>query len=180
MRLTTSQIAAHAATVIFMINPAGIFFNSCYTESAYFCFFITGFYFLVTEKPNSWMATFCFTIASGIRSNGILNAGFIAHFSIHSIAQAYFADLGLFKGRLSIDGQNIIMLLVMHRTLRALLQIGCIVSPFVAFQYYAFIRYCYEPEICEISEANDCRIDHLWCEDTIPSVYNHIQGTFES
>ena len=86
-----------------MINPAGIFFNSCYTESAYFCFFITGFYFLVTEKPNSWMATFCFTIASGIRSNGILNAGFIAHFSIHSIAQAYFADLGLFKGRLSID-----------------------------------------------------------------------------
>ena len=102
VRLTTSQIAAHAATVIFMINPAGIFFNSCYTESAYFCFFITGFYFLVTEKPNSWMATFCFTIASGIRSNGILNAGFIAHFSIHSVAQAYFADLGLFKGRLSI------------------------------------------------------------------------------
>ena len=57
-------------------------------------------YFLVTERPNSWMATFCFTIASGIRSNGILNAGFIAHFSIHSIAQAYYADLGLFKGKL--------------------------------------------------------------------------------
>ena len=76
--------------------------------------------------------------------------------------------------------QNIIMLLVMLRTLRALCQIGCIVSPFVAFQYYAFIRYCYEPEICEKSEANDCRIDHVWCEDTIPSIYNHIQGTFES
>ena len=75
---------------------------------------------------------------------------------------------------------NIIMLLVMHRALRALCQIGCIVSPFVAFQYYAFIRYCYEPEICEKSEANDCEIDHVWCEDTIPSIYNHIQGTFES
>ena len=99
VRLTTSQIAAHCCTVIFMINPAGIFFNSCYTESAYFCFFITGFYFLVTERPNSWMATFCFTIASGIRSNGILNAGFIAHFSIHSIAQAYYADLGILKGK---------------------------------------------------------------------------------
>jgi len=166
VRLTTSQIAAHCCTVIFMINPAGIFFNSCYTESAYFCFFITGFYFLVTERPNSWMATFCFTIASGIRSNGILNAGFIAHFSIHSIAQAYYADLGILK--------------VMQRTIQAVCQIICIVSPFVAFQYYAFIRYCYEPEICEKTEAKDCFIDHVWCENKIPSIYNHIQGAWDN
>lgn len=178
VRLTTSQIAAHCCTVIFMINPAGIFFNSCYTESAYFCFFITGFYFLVTERPNSWMATFCFTIASGIRSNGILNAGFIAHFSIHSIAQAYYADLGILKGKECFLGpQNVIVYLVMQRTIQAVCQIICIVSPFVAFQYYAFIRYCYEPEICEKTEAKDCFIDHVWCENKIPSIYNHIQGT---
>ena len=55
------------------------------------------------------------------------------------------------------------MLLVMYRTFRAVCQIGCIVSPFYAFQYYAFIRYCYETEICEKTEAKDCQIDHVWC-----------------
>ena len=66
----------------------------------------------------------------------------------------------------------------MYRTFRAVCQIGCIVSPFYAFQYYAFIRYCYETEICEKTEAKDCQIDHVWCEDTIPSIYNYIQGKF--
>ena len=69
------------------------------------------------------------------------------------------------------------MCLVMQRTIQAVCQIICIVSPFVAFQYYAFIRYCYEPEICEKTEARDCAIEHDWCENTIPSIYNHIQGT---
>ena len=34
-------------------------------------------------------------VASSIRSNGVINAGFIVHFGIHSVAQAYYTDLGV-------------------------------------------------------------------------------------
>ena len=103
VRLTTSDIAAHFGSIIFIINPAGIFFNSCYSESIYFCFFISGFYFLISEKPRPFITSLLFMVASSIRSNGIVNAAFLGHFYVHSIAQAWYADLGIHTSTL---GQN--------------------------------------------------------------------------
>ena len=90
VRLTQSQIAAYNATVGLLINPANIFFTAVYTESPYLCFTLAGFYCLVDEEPSRLKACMFYCLASSTRSNGILNAGFLAHFVIHEMFTLFF------------------------------------------------------------------------------------------
>ena len=140
-----------------MVNPAGIFFNSCYSESIYLAFFLAGFLFLVTERPSPWLASLLFAVTGAIRSNGFLNVGFIAHFQLHSIAQAYYANLGLGT--------------VVGRLVSTIGQCLVVIAPFIGNQFYAYYRYCFNTDICKQSAALDCEKDHEWCLNDIPSVY---------
>ena len=48
---------------------------------------------------------------------------------------------------------------------------------FIIFQIFGWYRYCYNQELCEISEATDCgEIPHEWCSDSV--IYQYIQVHF--
>ena len=108
-----------------MVNPAGIFFNSCYSESIYLAFFLAGFYFLIDDQPSPWMASFLFAVTGAIRSNGFLNAGFVAHFQLHSIAQTYYKN----------EGYDVILIKIISTFGQVLL----VVAPFITTQVRVFI-----------------------------------------
>ena len=108
-----------------MVNPAGIFFNSCYSESIYLAFFLAGFYFLIHDQPSPWAAALLFAVTGAIRSNGFLNAGFVAHFQLHSIAQAYYKD----------EGFDVILI----RIISTFGQISLVMAPFITTQAKVFI-----------------------------------------
>jgi len=166
LRLTISDIAAHCGAVIFMVNPAGIFFNSCYSESIYIAFFLAAFLLLIDEQPAPWSAAACFAITGAIRSNGLVNIGFIAHFQLHSLATLYYTGAGLDK--------------IVLRLVATCCQCAIIVAPFLTTQYYAYYRYCFDREICLEAGGVDCEERPVWCDNTIPSVYQHIQADWDN
>jgi hypothetical protein len=85
MRLTHKISSSSFIIALAIINPATVFFTSCYTESPFFAATLMGIYLLCMENPKPWLASISFSFASALRSNGILNAGFIAHFGVYQI-----------------------------------------------------------------------------------------------
>ncbi|KAF1770868.1 hypothetical protein GCK72_002692 [Caenorhabditis remanei] len=75
------------AVTIFAYNPASIFFTSAYSESMFFTLTITGFNFMLYSIRSSsysqkmfgvMTGTFIFGLSLVVRSNGMLNALFVA------------------------------------------------------------------------------------------------------
>ena len=62
--------------------------------------------------------------------------------------------------------------------MRGLLQVGLVALPYLAFQYYAWQRYCVSVDLCLQSESEDCLSPHVWCSNSPPSVYSFIQGEY--
>ena len=61
--------------------------------------------------------------------------------------------------------------------IRGCIQSALIAFPFIIFQIFGWYRYCYNQELCEISEATDCgEIPHEWCSDSV--IYQYIQVHF--
>jgi phosphatidylinositol glycan class V len=75
---TNLQVNSFAEDTVswFCFNPASVFFTANYTESIY-CM-VTFFGLLVVYTNNKVLGAASFAISSLIRSNGILNAGFLA------------------------------------------------------------------------------------------------------
>lgn len=59
---------ADLATLLYIWNPASVFYSAAYTESIFACAAFTGLY-LLSQQP--WLATVCLSIASATRSNGM-------------------------------------------------------------------------------------------------------------
>ena len=55
------------ATLLFIWNPASVFYSATYTESIFACTTFIAYYY-VEEQP--WAATIWFCLASATRSNG--------------------------------------------------------------------------------------------------------------
>lgn len=71
---------ATRTTVLFLINPANVFFGTAYSESL-FCFWIVlGSLLLMMRAKSKWFLTaltrLCWVVATWTRSNGILYAGY--------------------------------------------------------------------------------------------------------
>lgn len=162
VRLTNSQIAAYHGTIGFLINPANIFFTACYTESIYFCFFISAIYCLCEREPRPWLSAVFLFLASATRSNGFINVGFILHFTIHAAVAKIYRKSSLCE----------VSFIIMCGVVQSFI----VILPYIAFQCYAWFRYCHSAELCMASESLDClTADHEWCSSTVPSIYSYIQ-----
>ena len=58
---------ADLATLLYIWNPASVFYSAAYTESTFACAAFTGLYLL---GPQPWLGTVCLSIATATRSNG--------------------------------------------------------------------------------------------------------------
>lgn len=168
VRLTQSVSTAHYSVALCIIQPATVFFMSCYTESIYFCATIVGVYLLCEKTPRPWLATLSFSVASACRSNGFLNSGFLVHFWIYQIARWRYRG-GDDRGY------------VVRKLLVLCSQIMIIVSPFFIFQIYGWVRYCNSQHLCELSDSLDCESEKKpFCTWKIPLVYSYVQTLWDN
>ena len=84
-KVLRDEYLAYRSALLFCINPASIFFTSAYSESMHAA--LSFMLMLKVEKGFSFqMATFL-ALSTGVRSNALLNLGFVAYKGIRIIAK---------------------------------------------------------------------------------------------
>ncbi|XP_039268740.2 GPI alpha-1,6-mannosyltransferase 2-like isoform X1 [Styela clava] len=142
-------------SILFSFNPASIFFSSNYTEALYsFCVF-NGLFHL--EKRSYFLATSFFVGASATRSNGTVNAGFVAYYAIKEI----FSVASNSENKVLQQWTAFKIIGILIRTAASCI---LIFLPFIAFITYGHGKFCSQRD--GVPE---------WCEASFPNIYSHVQ-----
>ena len=74
------------ATALYCFNPASVFHSAAYTESLFAAASFAGMWYLHHPRQY-WVGVLCFALGTAVRSNGLLNAGFILHLGMRQLQQ---------------------------------------------------------------------------------------------
>ncbi|XP_048358153.1 GPI mannosyltransferase 2 [Sphaerodactylus townsendi] len=174
---------AFLSAILFCITPANVFMAAAYSESMFALLAFGAMWQL--EKGRLWTSTLLFSLASGVRSNGVINAGFLV-----------YAQAKCFVSRLQA-GSGVALLLILGQlpTLIVCLALMCasVLLPFALFQFYAYFWFCsgnIGSEYVVPRPLLQLAVDlgyHLaflngakpsWCSWDYPMVYAYIQDAY--
>jgi len=170
---------AYRAAQFYCINPASVFFSAAYSES---CYALLAFRGMLLLERNCWISSAVFfALSSAARSNGLINIGFLLHRAARDVV-AWILLFAQAKTKLSVSklGLNVGQF--------GTLLIFC-VTPFAAFQYYAYTVYCNQqasyqdlPEhVRQYGSKLGYRMPFMgpsvWCSDWLPLSYSYIQSS---
>ncbi|NWT55330.1 PIGV mannosyltransferase, partial [Erythrocercus mccallii] len=175
---------AFLAALLFSVSPAGVFMAAAYSESVFALLAFSAMWQL--EQGHSWLSGLLFSLASGARANGLVNAGFF----LYSRGKRFALQL-------QVGSTSRRKLLLWKRVLSlassALLMCAGIFLPFALFQYYAYVRFCGAgsglgqaiPEpLLQLARDKGYRVAGVggdkppWCSQRFPVVYSYIQDTY--
>jgi GPI mannosyltransferase 2 len=155
---------AYWSSLVLCASPATPFFLTVYTEGLYAALLFTALW--LWYSPGGAPAALPFlAAAAACRSNGILNCIFpLARLSERLVHRAPTAP---FTGR-ALAGEVLLCALTS----------ASILSPYVAFQYHGYRRFCLcqgpGPTMCE--EPGDP--DWAWCRGPLPNMYSFVQARY--
>ncbi|EGD81655.1 hypothetical protein PTSG_02370 [Salpingoeca rosetta] len=136
---------ARVAAMLFAVNPALPFFGAAYTESIFALLVFSALYWLLLP------ASILFALATCMRSNGVVTAGFVVHFALCTSSS------------------------IPRALARACFGVAIIVAPFIAFQAYAYTVFCIDRTGDDGHTTVAYDPPPPWCNSTIPSIYGYIQ-----
>ncbi|KAK6631551.1 hypothetical protein RUM44_006079 [Polyplax serrata] len=159
-----SEKLAFLSAILFCVNPASIFFSAVYSESLY-CF-LTFYGLLRLEMKNSVVTYLAIGLTGAVRSNGLINLGFIAYkyLKIRITTKMSFLFNFIF-----ISG--------------AFLS----VFPFVFYQLYCYVKFCsgksvHIPDfLYQHGVSNDFVFPGnftAWCTQPFPMAYTYVQKRY--
>lgn len=176
---------AFLAALLFSLSPAGVFMAAAYSESIFAFLAFSAMWRL--ERGQSWLAGLLFSLASGARANGMVNAGFFLYSRGKSFA------LQLQAGPASRRKLPLLWKQVLSLASSAALVCAGVFLPFALFQYYAYVRFCGPgtglgqaiPEpLLQLARDKGYRVAGVggdkppWCSQRFPVVYSYIQDTY--
>ncbi|CAF4699562.1 unnamed protein product [Rotaria sp. Silwood1] len=151
---------AYWSSILYIINPATIFFLAPYSETLFLFSQLLGHNYLKQNKI--FYSYLCFGFGSIIRSNGIISFGFIIYYYLRKIYH---------KRQLIFPIHYFIL---------------CIL-PFFFTQYFLYKEYCYEKKIPQELKIygfnNDLSMplenfSSIWCLKQIPLSYQYVQKKY--
>ncbi len=163
---------ANFTIIAFCWNPAGVFFSVCYTESIFAALVFTAITLLYApnrrrlqfQRFTGWVSTFIFALATLARSNGILNACFIAYWGFNRIVEGY-------------RRQDRSMAKTFVLFLEMVLQTALVISPMSWFQLSCYNTFCLG--------NTGSSVFHPWCSGSPsilslgrPSLYSWVQQQY--
>ncbi|XP_021140815.2 GPI mannosyltransferase 2 isoform X4 [Columba livia] len=170
--------AAFLATALFCVSPANVFLAAAYSESMFCCLAFGAMWRL--ERGQRWRGALLFSLATGARANGVVNAGFL----LYSCAKRLALRLRLRSGSLLLWKQ------LLSAASSAVACAG-VLLPFVVFQYYAYMMFCVPnvqravPEpLLQLALDKGYRLAGArgapppWCSQRFPAVYPYIQDVY--
>ncbi|XP_040835570.1 GPI mannosyltransferase 2 [Ochotona curzoniae] len=164
---------AFYAALLFCLSPANVFLAAGYSEALFA--FLTFSALGQLERGRVWMSGLLFALATGARSNGLVNVGFL----LHAQCRGFFSALGV---RSPLRPLWKLMTSVC-------LSVLALSLPFVLFQYYAYSRFCVQGTSLPIPKAlvqlavdKGYRVaggrEPPWCSWALPLIYNYIQDVY--
>ena len=176
---------AFLAAVLFSVSPANVFMAAAYSESMFAFLAFSAMWQL--EKGQSWLSGLLFSLASGVRANGLINAGFFLYSRGKCLALRLQVGSGsvrklppLWKQLLSVASSAVLMC-------------AGIFLPFALFQYYAYVRFCgpgtgleqaVPKPLLQLALDKGYRLAAMngvkpsWCSQRFPVVYSYIQDAY--
>ncbi|NWR65559.1 PIGV mannosyltransferase, partial [Bucorvus abyssinicus] len=173
---------AFLAALLFAVNPANVFMTAAYSESMFAFLAFSAMWQL--EKGQSWHSGLLFSLAAGVRANGLINAGFCLYSCGKCFALQLQVDSGseppLWKQLLKVASSAVLMC-------------AGIFVPFALFQYYAYVRFCgpstgleraVPKPLLQLALDKGYRLVTMngakpsWCSQRFPVVYSYIQDTY--
>ncbi|XP_064081147.1 GPI mannosyltransferase 2-like isoform X3 [Macrobrachium nipponense] len=132
-----SEVLAYKAAILFCINPATVFFTAPYSECLYAFFTFSAL--LVNQSQSTTRSAFPFALASSVRSNGLVNIGFILYRKLLDCNNYYhkIRNATTESGQLSL---LLVVVLTFNYTLIPLF-VGCflVMLPFAIFQMWCYL-----------------------------------------
>uniref|UniRef100_A0A8C3KYC4 GPI mannosyltransferase 2 n=1 Tax=Chrysolophus pictus TaxID=9089 RepID=A0A8C3KYC4_CHRPC len=137
------------------------------------------------EKGQSWLSVLLFSLATGVRANGLVNAGFF----LYSRSKSFALQLQVGSG--SVRKLSLLRRQLLSVASSMLLTCAGICLPFALFQYYAYMRFC-SPGL-ELAVPEPLRqlaldkgyrlvsphgVKPPWCSQRFPVVYSYIQDVY--
>ncbi|KFZ64597.1 GPI mannosyltransferase 2, partial [Podiceps cristatus] len=171
------------ATFLFSVSPANVFMAAAYSESMFAFLAFSAMWQL--EKGQSWLSGLLFSLASGVRANGLSNAGFFLYsrgksFALQLQAGSVRKLPPLWKQLLGVASSVVLMC-------------AGVFLPFALFQYYAYARFCgagasleqpLPKPLLQLALAKGYRlaarngVKPPWCSQRFPVVYSYIQDAY--
>ncbi|XP_014605236.1 PREDICTED: GPI mannosyltransferase 2 [Polistes canadensis] len=183
---------AYKAAILYCINPASIFFSAAYTETifAYFTF-----YTMLESIQNNIFTVVPLGLSTLVRSNGIVNVGFLIYFRFRSIFNTLTLEISSKKDHISII--KLCNLIVKKRFILIIsmfqLLIIVILSfiPFIVLQIYNYTTFCKSElnmpilptHIVDYATKNNLILQYnstssTWCHAQIPMAYSYVQEKY--
>ncbi|NXN37896.1 PIGV mannosyltransferase, partial [Rhinoptilus africanus] len=176
---------AFLAALLFSLTPANVFMAAAYSESMFAFLAFSAMWQL--EKGQSWLSGLLFSLASGARANGLINAGFFLYSHSKCFALQLQGGSGSVRRLLPLWKQ------ILSLASSAVLMCAGIFLPFALFQYYAYMRFCgaaisLEPAVpkplLQLALDKGYRLVATngskppWCSQRFPVVYSYIQDAY--
>ena len=141
------------ALLLFIFNPAGIFFTTVYTEACFSLFSWWGMYSYINDRHLS--SCLCFSIASMIRSNGSLHVVLVLTlWAINELTSSASQDITA-SNSTSIGLRRVSqMLLFARRAALVLMNVIAILSPILLWNYYIHYLLCVNRSHISIANSN--------------------------
>ncbi|XP_030074139.1 GPI alpha-1,6-mannosyltransferase 2 [Microcaecilia unicolor] len=174
---------AFLASLLYCLTPANVFMAAGYSESLFAFLAFSGMWQLESE----WHVTSCclLSLATGVRSNGLINFGFLLHSQCRRFAcglQSYLSS----SARLpQLVG------LVFGSAASVLLGALVLVLPFTLFQYYAYLTFCsadaslkqvLPKPLLQLALDKGYRVAGgelpSWCSQKYPIAYSYVQDVY--
>ncbi|KFO87027.1 GPI mannosyltransferase 2, partial [Buceros rhinoceros silvestris] len=172
---------AFLAALLFAISPANVFMAAAYSESMFAFLAFSAMWQL--ETGQSWRSGLLFSLAAGVRANGLVNAGFC----LYSRTKCFALQLQVGSG-----SKPPLWKQLLKAASSAVLMCAGIFVPFALFQYYAYVRFCgpgleraVPQPLLRLALGKGCyRLVTMngakpsWCSQRFPVVYSYIQDAY--
>ncbi|XP_062996545.1 GPI mannosyltransferase 2 isoform X2 [Elgaria multicarinata webbii] len=176
---------AFLSAVLFCLTPANVFMTAAYSESMFALLVFAAMWQL--EKKQRWASTLLFSLATGVRSNGLINAGFLLYSEMKHFASQLQARTGTGVRPL----QNLAQFL--NWAVSLVVMVASVFLPFALFQFFAYLRFCNPnaspvhavPEpLLKLAVDKGYRVatsdgeESPWCSWDLPVLYTYIQDAY--
>ncbi|XP_041069305.1 palmitoyltransferase ZDHHC18-A [Carcharodon carcharias] len=178
---------ASLSSLLFCLTPANVFMSAAYSESMFVLLVFSGMLHL--EKGRPLISCILFSLSTAVRSNGIVNAGFLfysqlRHCSLYVRHKLKVTEKDSYKSWFN---------LVLRSVLLVATGIVMIMLPFVLFQCYGYLMFCKStvnpaldiPQpLLQLARDKGYRVpdkDSMlpsWCHHRYPIIYTYIQDTY--
>ncbi|XP_058160027.1 GPI mannosyltransferase 2 isoform X1 [Dasypus novemcinctus] len=164
---------AFYAALLFCLSPANVFLAAGYSEALFALLTFSAMGQL--ERGQNWTSGLLFAFASGVRSNGLVNVGFL----VYAQCQSFFSSI-------TVESPRRQVVKLMASVFLSVLTLGL---PFALFQYYAYTQFCLPGSAHTIPEPLlQLAVDKgyrtadgnvpPWCSWALPLIYNYIQDIY--